>query len=66
MTIFLNGDRTDCGDTRTIDELIQRHRLAPETTLVEHNGKPLRRRQWPEETLQEGDRIEILRVAAGG
>ncbi len=66
MKIFLNGEGMDCGDAWTIEELIARHRLAPETTLVEHNGVALRRREWPNEKLQENDRVEILRVAAGG
>jgi thiamine biosynthesis protein ThiS len=66
MKIFLNGESVECSDLQTIEELIERHKLAPETTLVEHNGLALRRRDWPNEKLEENDRIEILRVAAGG
>ncbi len=66
MKIFLNGEGMECEDARTIGELIARHQLAPETTLVEHTGVALRRREWPNEKLQENDRVEILRVAAGG
>lgn len=66
MNIFLNGARTDCGEARTIREVIERHQLPPATTLVELNGTALHRREWPTRTLQEDDRIEILRVAAGG
>lgn len=66
MTVFLNGERVERGDASTIEELMQRLQLAPETTLVEHNGVALRRREWPNEKLQENDRVEILRVAAGG
>lgn len=66
MNVFLNGERVECRDVRTIEELVERHQLAPETTLVERNGVALRRREWPNEKLQEDDRVEILRVAAGG
>ena len=66
MKIFLNGEEVDCGDAETIAQLLQQNRLPPETTLVEQNGVALRRRDWPHETLQPNDRIEILRVAAGG
>ena len=66
MRILVNGERVDCGEARTVDELIQRHQLSPETTLVEFNGRALHRREWPTRLLQEGDRLEILRVAAGG
>jgi len=67
MKIFVNGEGIDCGAARTVDELIQEHRqLSPETTLVEHNGTALRRREWSTRILRENDRVEILRVAAGG
>ncbi|MGI8431987.1 MAG: sulfur carrier protein ThiS, partial [Chthoniobacterales bacterium] len=66
MNFFLNGEQVERDDAATIDELITRLELAPETTLVEHNGIALRRRDWPNEPVREGDRVEILRVAAGG
>jgi thiamine biosynthesis protein ThiS len=66
VKIFLNGEQVDSGDARTIEDLIRRHQLAPETTLVEYNGIALRRSEWAEQLLQENDGIEILRVAAGG
>jgi thiamine biosynthesis protein ThiS len=66
MKILVNGEPFECESARTVDELVQHHRLAPETTLVEHNGTALRRGEWPTQVLQENDRIEILRVAAGG
>ncbi len=65
MRIFVNGEAMDC-DYGTIEKLIQHYGLSPEATLVEHNGGALRRREWTARKLQENDRIEILRVAAGG
>ena len=65
MRIFVNGKAND-SDDGTIEKLIQRHGLLPEATLVEHNGSALRRREWATKQLQENDRVEILRVAAGG
>ena len=66
MNFFLNGEHVARTDAATIEELVTRLQLAPETTLVEHNGIALRRREWPNEPLREGARVEILRVAAGG
>jgi thiamine biosynthesis protein ThiS len=66
MKVFVNGQQVDCGDARTVDELILRHRLPPATTLVECNGVALHRRDWPGRPLLENDRLEILQVAAGG
>ena len=65
MKIFLNGEPAECEEP-TVERLIARHALVPETTLVERNGVALRRRDWATEKLKEGDRLEILRVAAGG
>ena len=66
MRIFVNGEPLDCEAGLTIAEWIERHRLIPEATLVEQNGVALRRPDWQERRLQENDRLEILRVAAGG
>jgi thiamine biosynthesis protein ThiS len=66
MKIFVNGQQVDCGEARTVDALILRHRLPPATTLVECNGSALHRRDWPGRPLLENDRFEILQVAAGG
>jgi len=66
MKISLNGQSVDAGDSKTIAELIDRYRLAPQSILVEHNGLALRRHEWPGHRLAEGDRIEFIRVVAGG
>jgi sulfur carrier protein len=66
MKIFVNGDALECDDGITVEELIKRHALAPETTLVERNGVALHRRDWPNEKFAPNDRLEILSVAAGG
>ncbi|HEY2714126.1 MAG TPA: sulfur carrier protein ThiS [Chthoniobacterales bacterium] len=66
MRIFLNGEQIDCASGLTIADLIQARNLPIETILVECNGTALRRRDWPSGKLSEGDRIEILQVAAGG
>ena len=66
MKIFVNGAGADYEEGLTLEELVRRHRLSPASTLVELNGAALHRREWPAMTLRENDRIEILRVAAGG
>jgi thiamine biosynthesis protein ThiS len=66
MKIFVNGEAINCDDGTTVEQLIERHELSAETTLVERNGIALHRREWEAEYLQENDRVEILRVAAGG
>jgi len=66
MKIAVNGESVDARDAKTIAELIDHYRLAPQSILVEHNGVALHRREWPESRLAEGDCIEFIRVVAGG
>ena len=66
MRIALNGEGMDSGSARTVAELVRGLELAPETVLIEHNGLALHRREWEQRSLAEGDRIEIVRVIAGG
>ena len=66
MTISLNGESVDARDLETIAELIERYQLPPQSILVEHNGLALHRHEWPQRSLAEGDRVEFIRVVAGG
>jgi sulfur carrier protein len=66
MKIALNGEAVDTREAKTIAELIDRYRLPPQSILVEHNGLVVHRYEWPTRALAEGDRIEFIRVVAGG
>ena len=66
MKIFLNGQIADAHEAKTIAELIDRYQLPPQSILVEHNGLAVHRHEWPERLLAGGDRIEFIRVVAGG
>ena len=66
MKIAVNGESVDTREAKTIAELIDRYQLPPQSILVEHNGLALHRHEWSERSLAEGDRIEFIRVVAGG
>jgi sulfur carrier protein len=66
MMISLNGEQIDARGASTIEELVTRFGLSPQAVLIEHNGLALHRREWPDKSLVEGDRIEFIRVVAGG
>jgi len=66
VTISLNGETVDIREAETIAELIQRYQLPPQSILVGHNGFAIHRHDWAERSLAEGDRIEFIRVVAGG
>ena len=66
MTIFLNGERRSVASARTIAQLVGELNLIPETLLIEHNGRALRRDEWNAGAITDGDKIEFIRVVAGG
>jgi sulfur carrier protein len=66
MTISLNGESVDSREAETIAELIDRYQFPPQSILVEHNGLAVHRHEWAGRLLAEGDRVELIRVVAGG
>jgi len=66
MKIAINGESVDAREAKTIAELVDRYQLPPQSILVEHNGLALHRREWPDRLITDGDRIEFIRVVAGG
>ena len=66
MKLQINGDEKDVARARDVAALVAELELPAQTVLIEHNGLALRREEWSAAKLTEGDRIEILRIAAGG
>jgi sulfur carrier protein len=66
MKISLNGESVDTREAKTIAELVERYQFPPRSILVEHNGLAVHRHEWAERHLAEGDRVELIRVVAGG
>ena len=66
VTIQLNGETRELRVARDIPGLLAELDLASPALLVEHNGLALRKDEWPGRGLAEGDRVEIIRIVAGG
>ncbi len=66
MTVVLNGETTDAREARNVAELAQHFGMEPSSILIEHNGVALHQREWRERALADGDRLEFVRVVAGG
>ena len=64
--IVANGTPHTVPIGTTIADLITRFQLIPKTLLIEQNGTALHRSEWPTQRVEEGDRIEFIRVVAGG
>ena len=66
MKVFVNGESAESDEVSDIAQLAQRLGLQSNSVLIEHNGCALHQREWTDRKLAEGDRIEVLRVVAGG
>jgi thiamine biosynthesis protein ThiS len=66
MNIFVNGEKREALRATNVAGLVAELGLVPETLLVEHNGTALRRDEWPARDLAAGDRLELIRIVAGG
>lgn len=66
MRIYLNGEEAEIQGAGNVADLVDRYQMSPQAVLVEHNGVALHRREWEQRILADGDRIEVIRVVAGG
>ena len=65
-SILVNGEPRASVSGTGLLPLLTELGLPPQGVLVELNGQALLRDEWPGVRLQTGDRLEILRVVAGG
>jgi sulfur carrier protein len=63
--LIINGESKEVFST-SLEDLLAGLSLPLPLMLVEHNGRALHRSEWTSVTLAEGDRLELLKVAAGG
>jgi sulfur carrier protein len=65
ISIVINGESKQVVSLKIVD-LMGELLLPDPLMLVEHNGKALHRSEWASVTLSDGDRLELMKVAAGG
>jgi sulfur carrier protein len=66
MKLWVNGAQAEINGLTNIADLANHYGLQSNTVLIEHNQTALHPREWAERKLAEGDRIEFVRVVAGG
>jgi sulfur carrier protein len=65
MKLLLNGREHEVKATQ-VEELVAELGLPLAAALVEHNGTALLRSEWTATKLRDADRLEIIRMVAGG
>jgi thiamine biosynthesis protein ThiS len=66
IEITVNGDRRAIPSGLDLPGLLAHLGLAPETVVVEHNRKIVRRAQLAGVPVSSGDNIEIVHFVGGG
>ncbi|MFZ4696099.1 MAG: sulfur carrier protein ThiS [Verrucomicrobiia bacterium] len=65
MKVIVNGEERET-PSPTVARLLEEWSLLPSQVAVEHNKVVLFRQELEKTPLRDGDRIEIIRVVAGG
>ena len=66
VTVFANGKARQVSAEKTVAEMVRDLKLTPAAVLVERNGRALLRQEWEKERVEHGDRLEFVKVVAGG
>jgi thiamine biosynthesis protein ThiS len=65
-SIIANGQSVETQLPCTIEQFLVRQQLLPKSVVVEHNGDAVAPSEFTQRELRSGDRIEIVRIVAGG
>jgi sulfur carrier protein len=63
--LTINGESKEVAAS-SVEAMLAELSLSAPLMLVEHNGKALHQSEWSSVLLADGDRIELMKVAAGG
>ncbi len=61
-----NGKQIEARLPCTIEDFLTGQGLLPRSVVVEHNGEAVAPSQFPKRQLAAGDRLEIVKIVAGG
>jgi len=66
VQVIVNGDAQTLSDGATVADLLVQHDLIPQRVAVEVNEQLVRRADYAQTSLREGDRVEIVTLVGGG
>jgi len=64
--VIANGKKIEFNVPCTIDQFLISQRLLPRSVVVEHNGEAVAPSEFAGRRLQSGDKLEIVKIVAGG
>ena len=66
ISIIANGQKIPAQLPCSIESFLFSQNLLPRSVVVEHNGEAVAPSQFAQRQLASGDRLEIVRIVAGG
>jgi thiamine biosynthesis protein ThiS len=64
--VTANGQKIAATLPCSIEEFLRSQNLLPRSVVVEHNGEAVAPSEFSQRQLQAGDRLEIVKIVAGG
>lgn len=64
--IIANGKSIEAPLPCSIEEFLMAQNLPPRSVVVEHNGEAVAPSEFSHRQLQAGDKLEIVKIVAGG
>jgi thiamine biosynthesis protein ThiS len=64
--VIANGEHIEAKLPCSIEEFLVAQKLLPRSVVVEHNGEAVAPSEFPGRQLKAGDRLEIVKIVAGG
>ena len=65
-TIIANGTPIESHLPCSLEEFLLSQNLLPKSVVVEHNGEAVAPSEFSKRKLQAGDKLEIVKIVAGG
>ena len=65
-TVIANGQTVTAPLPCTLEEFLVAQKLLPRSVVVEHNGEAVAPSEFGRRSLRAGDRLEIVKIVAGG
>ena len=64
--VIANGRETPAELPCTVEQFLVAQGLLPRSVVVEHNGEAVAPSEFSRRQLQAGDRLEVVKIVAGG
>ena len=64
--VIANGQQIQSQVPCSIEQFLVAQKLMPRSVVVEHNGEAVAPSEFSQRQLNSGDRLEIVKIVAGG